>query len=320
MHRHVVAVLAFDGVVGFDLSIPCQVFSSTRHPRGGRPYEVWVCGDREGIDATADGAYVFGITPTHDLHAALDADTILIPGGFRGTEPWTGEATALLRKAHANGTRIMSICTGAFLLAASGLLNGRRATTHWAHAGGFAERFPAVRLDPDVLFIDDGDILTSAGVAAGLDLCLHVVRLDHGAAVAAATARSVVMPLQRAGGQAQFIAYEVPGDEGGTLEPTMRWMQENLDRPLTLEEVARHAAVSVRTLNRRFRERTGSTPLQWLIRQRIARAQHLLETTDLRVEAVAGEAGFGTAVAMRRHFARLLGTSPNAYRRAFLTR
>ncbi|WP_344732642.1 GlxA family transcriptional regulator, partial [Spinactinospora alkalitolerans] len=214
-------------------------------------------------------------------------------------------------------TRIASICVGAFVLAATGLLDGLRATTHWAATPELARRHPAVEVDPDVLFVDNGQFLTSAGAAAGMDLCLHMVRRDHGSAVAADAARIAVMPLERDGGQAQFIAHEPPAPDGASLEPLLRWMEENAHRELTLDDIARHGAVSTRTLGRRFREQTGTTPLQWLNRARLRRAQHLLETTVHPVERIAGQVGFGSATTFRDRFKRLVGTSPHAYRRAF---
>jgi transcriptional regulator GlxA family with amidase domain len=196
------------------------------------------------------------------------------------------------------------------------LLNGRRAATHWAHSAELAALYPQVRVDDAVLYVDDGDIVTSAGGAAALDLCLHLVQRDHGSAVAADIARHAVMPLQRDGGQAQFIAYVEPASDG-SLEPVMRWMEDRLDQDLTLTDIADHAATSVRSLNRRFRAQTGTTPLQWLIRRRLLRARDLLETTELSVEEIAPRSGFGTAIALRQHFRRALGTTPLAYRRAF---
>jgi transcriptional regulator GlxA family with amidase domain len=242
---------------------------------------------------------------------------VLIPGVSRTAEPWPDELLDVLREAHLRGARITSICSGAFVLAAAGLLDRRRATTHWACAKELAERYPALRVDPSVLYIDDGDVLTSAGVAAGLDLCLHLVRTDHGATVAANAARRVVMPAQRDGGQAQFIVYEEPQEGSGTLEPVMHWMRENLNHPLDLADIANRASMSPRTLNRRFKAQTGTTPIQWLIRQRLIRARTLLETTTLPVEDIAGRSGFGSAIALRQHFARALSTSPQAYRRTF---
>jgi transcriptional regulator GlxA family with amidase domain len=206
---------------------------------------------------------------------------------------------------------------GAFTLAATGLLDGLRATTHWRAAAALARRYPRVAVDPDVLFVDNGQFLTSAGAAAGLDLCLHLIRRDYGAAVAADAARTAVMPLERAGGQAQFIAHPPPIPDGATLEPLLRWLDQNAHRELTLGQIAAQARLSVRTLNRRFREQTGTTPLQWLHRARLRRAQCLLETTSLPVERIAGQVGFGSPTAFRDHFRRLVGTSPHAYRRAF---
>ncbi|WP_163572051.1 GlxA family transcriptional regulator [Fodinicola feengrottensis] len=313
---HKVAVLALDSVVGFDLSIPCQVFNATRLATGERPYEVRVCGPARGVVARASGVDIFRIEPPFPLAAAADCDTILVPG-VSVDEEFSAEALDILRTVRRRGTRIAAICTGAFVLAAAGLLDGRRVTTHWAFAAALGRRHPLVEVDSAVLYVDEGDVLTSAGVAAGLDLCLHIVRTDHGAAVAANTARSVVMPPQRDGGQAQFIVHQDPAADTGTLVPTMCWMRENLDRILTLDDIARHAGTSVRTLNRRFKDQIGATPLQWLIGQRLSRARELLETTSLSIEQVAQHAGFGSAVGLRQHFVRTLGTAPVAYRRAF---
>jgi len=227
------------------------------------------------------------------------------------------EVLDALRRAAGNGTRIASICVGAFILAATGLLDGHRATTHWAATALLAARYPTIDVDPDVLYVDNGQLLTSAGAAAGLDLCLHMIRRDHGSAVAADAARTCVMPLERAGGQAQFIAHEPPPPDAATLEPVLRWMQANLGRDLTLEDIAAQATMSTRTLGRRFREQTGTTPLQWLHRARIRHAQYLLETTAHPVDRIATQVGFGSPTAFRDRFKRLTGTSPHAYRRAF---
>ena len=313
---HSVAVLALDGVVGFNLAIPCQVFGSTVVPARRRRYEVRVCGPAAGVAATSSGAEVFRLKPPYPLAEAARCDTVIVPSTPKD-ERRRGEAVKVLRAAHARGARVASICTGAFLLAEAGLLDGRRVTTHWANAAELAARFPAVEVDPSVLYVDDGDVLTCAGVAAGLDLCLHIVRTDHGAAVAADTARMVVMPPQRDGGQAQFIVHSAPRGDSGALAATMRWMRDNLNEPLSLADIARHGRISVRTLNRRFKEQTGVSPMQWLISQRVDRARELLETTGLSVEQVAGNTGFGSAVAMRPHFQRFVGTAPIAYRRAF---
>lgn len=218
----------------------------------------------------------------------------------------------VLRDAHDRGARIASICSGAFILAAAGLLNGRSATTHWNSAAQLAEHYPQVNVDPDVLFVDEGNVLTSAGAATGLDLCLHMVRTDFGSAIAAEVARHIVIAPQRDGGQAQFIIHPQPGPDHGSLEPTMRWIRDHLAEPITLADMAGHAAISPRTLNRRFREQTGTTPLRWLLLQRIHLAREFLGTSDLPVEEVARRCGFGTSMNLRQHFAKHVHTSPTA--------
>lgn len=309
---HTIAVLALDGVIGFDLTTPLEAFGRTRLPDGRSPYRLRVCAPSEEVDAGA-----FTIRAPWGLEALEEADTIIVPGVAAPATP-PPDVLAALRRAAEAGTRIASICAGAFTLAAAGLLDGRRATTHWAAAGYLAERYPAVKVDPDVLYVHDGQILTSAGAAAGLDLCLYMIRCDHGSAVAADAARLSVMALEREGGQAQFIVHEQPPTpRGSVLEPVLRWMEDNSGRDLTLEEIAAHAGMSTRTLNRRFREQTGTTPLQWLHRARIRRAQHLLETTTHPVDRIAAQVGFGSPTAFRDRFKRVAGLSPNAYRRAF---
>jgi transcriptional regulator GlxA family with amidase domain len=242
---------------------------------------------------------------------------VVVPGIHGGVETVAPEVTAALRQAHARGARTMSICTGAFVLAAAGLLDGRRATTHWAYEERFRGRHPAVDLDPGVLFVDEGSVLTSAGVAAGIDLCLHVVRRDHGAEVANRAARRCVVPPWRDGGQAQYIERPVPaGGDAGTAA-TREWSVARLHEPLTLRARADHARMSVRTFTRRFRDETGDSPARWLARQRIEHARLLLETTDLGVDQVARRAGFGTAAALRQQFHQAVGVPPAAYRRSF---
>lgn len=314
---HIVAVLALDQVIPFDLSVPIDTFGRVRLPDGEEPYEVRVCSVAPEVRA-AGGA--FTVRAPHGLETLAEADTIILPGQADPAEPLPPGVADALRTAAANGTRIASICVGAFVLAATGLLDGRRATTHWAAARHLAERHPRVTVDPKVLYVDNGQFLTSAGAAAALDMCLHMVRKDHGSAVAAHTARMSVMPLEREGGQAQFIVHELPpAPAGTTLEPVLRWLEDNCDRNLTLEEIASHAGMSTRTLNRRFREQTGTTPLQWLHRARVRRAQYLLETTPYPVERIALKAGFGSPTAFRERFRRVVGTSPRAYRKAFRT-
>ncbi|GAA2810387.1 GlxA family transcriptional regulator [Kribbella solani] len=322
MHR--VAVVAADHVKTLELAIPGQVFgtaSSQDKPVGevfGAPlYEVAVCGERPDLVVCGrGGAVMFRMTAPHDLTAVLTADTVIVPGTRTDVEP-SVEVLDVLRQAHGRGARIASVCCGAFVLAAAGLLDGRRATTHWTSAENLARRFPRVEVDPDVLFVDAGDVLTSAGAATGLDLCIHMVRNDFGAAVAADVARHIIIPPQRTGDQAQFIVHREPTADSGSLEPTMRWLRDRVGEPLTLSDIARHAAISPRTLNRRFREQTGMTPLQWLLTQRVRHAQELLETTSLSVEDIARHCGFGTAINLRQHFTRRVHLSPLAYRRAF---
>ncbi|AXB42838.1 GlxA family transcriptional regulator [Amycolatopsis albispora] len=310
---HTVAVLALDKVIPFDLSTPIEVFTRTRLPGGDAAYEVRVCGVSPAVDA---GAFV--LQPRWGLDGLTGADTVIVPGCAEAAEVPEAVLDAL-RRAAARGARIASICSGALVLASTGLLDGLRATTHWACAPALAARHPAVEVDPDVLYVDNGQLLTSAGASAGLDLCLHLIRRDHGSAVAADAARLSVMPLEREGGQAQFIVHEQPPvPRGSELEPLLRWMEENSARELTLNDIAAHAGMSPRTLNRRFREQTGTTPVQWLLRARIRRAQHLLEATAHPVDRIAGEVGFGSATAFRDRFKRVVGISPKTYRAAFL--
>ncbi|MFI6829469.1 GlxA family transcriptional regulator [Kribbella sp. NPDC050241] len=325
MHR--IAVVAVNHVKSLELAIPGQVFGTAHShdkPAGavfGDPlYDVIVCGERPDLVVCGRGGVeMFRMTAPYDLSAVLTADTVIVPGARTDMEP-SIEVLDVLRQAHGRGTRIASICCGAFILAAAGLLDGRRATTHWTSAAGFAERFPRVEVDPNVLFVDDGDVLTSAGAATGLDLCIHMVRNDFGAAVAADAARHVVIAPQRDGDQSQFIVHRDPTGASGSLEPTMRWVRDRLGEPLTLSDIAQHAAMSPRTLNRHFREETGTTPLQWLLTQRVRHAQELLETTALSIEDIARHCGFGTAINLRHHFTRRVNMSPLAYRRAFQPR
>jgi len=310
---HTVAVLALDGVIAFDLSTPIEVFTRTRLPDGRAAYRVRICAATEEIDAGA-----FTLRAPWGLDTLAEADTIILPGCADPTAPVPVEVLDALRRAAAGGTRIASICAGAFTLAATGLLDGRRATTHWVAAALLAARHPDIDVDPHVLYVDNGQFLTSAGAAAGLDLCLHLIRRDHGSAVAAVAARLSVMPLERDGGQAQFIVHEQPPTpHGSTMEPLLRWMQDNAQRELTLDDIATHAGMSTRTLNRRFREQTGTTPLQWLHRARIRQAQYLLEMTTHPVDRIAAQVGFGSPTAFRDRFRRVVGTSPHAYRHAF---
>jgi len=305
---HRVVVLALDPVVAFDLATPAQVF------RG--PYSFAVAAVEPGPVPTSSG---FAIVADHGLDELARADTVIVPGYDSIDVAPPAAALDALRAAHARGARTVSICTGAFALAHAGLLDGRRATTHWQWAHLLAEWFPAIDVDPGVLYVDEGDVLTSAGVAAGIDLCLYLVRQDHGAEVAARVARRIVVAPHRDGGQAQFVEQPLHDEGEAGLEATRAWALERLDTPLDVAAMARHAGVSERTFARRFRAETGTTPLQWLLARRVLDAQRLLETSDAPVEDVAARVGFGTAASLRQHFGRHNATTPTAYRRAFRT-
>ena len=301
-------MLALPDVVAFDLATPFQLLR--------RRYELMLCAPQPGPLATTSG---FSLVAEHGLEALRAADTVLVPGFDPRAHGWPPPQAVLqaLRQARARGARIASICTGAFALGAAGLLDGRRVTTHWRAAGRLAELYPRARVDPDVLYVDEGDLLTSAGVAAGIDLCLHLLRRDHGVEAANAAARQTVVAPHRGGGQAQFIERAVPAHDDCGLEATRAWALAQLDRPLTVGDLARHACTSERTFARRFRQETGTTPLRWLHAQRIDHARRLLEAGDLPVEAVARRCGFGSAAILRQHFRRATATTPTAYRRTF---
>jgi transcriptional regulator GlxA family with amidase domain len=258
----------------------------------------------------------FGLRPQAGLEALERADTIVVPGYFAVLDPPPAAAAAALERAAVRGARVLSVCTGAFALAHAGLLDGRRATTHWRWAAELAGRFPRVAVDPAALYVDEDEVMTSAGLSAGIDLSLHVIRKDFGAAAGERVARHMVAAPHREGGQAQF-AKRAPADEGGSLEATRRWAAERLAQPLDVAAMSHHAGVSPRTFARRFRAETGTTPLQWLLSRRVLEARQLLEESDLPVEAVAWQCGFGTAASLRDHFRRATATTPTAYRRSF---
>ena len=302
----------------FELSVACEVFGIERP-------ELAVPWYRHRVAAAVPGPHRSPEGVTVDTPYGLDevdrADTVIIPArSFEGDPP--AEVLAALRRAHARGARMVSVCTGAFVLAAAGLLDGKRVSTHWMYAAELARRYPAVDVDPKVLYVDAGDVLTSAGTAAGIDLMLHIVRLDHGAEVANAVARRMVVPPHRDGGQAQFVDLPMPEPEPDScqgLSGVLGWMLEHVAEELSVEQLARQACTSPRTFARRFRASTGTTPHQWLLRQRVLLAQQLLETTDEPVERVAERSGFGSAAALRQHFSRTVSSSPAAYRRTFRT-
>ncbi|AZS73013.1 AraC family transcriptional regulator [Streptomyces lydicus] len=316
MHR--VGVLALDGVVPFELGIPARIFGAACSATGEPLYSVVTC-SLDGRPVRTDADY--DIAVAEDASVLAHVDTVVIP-------PSHGQATlreggrlpddlrAALERVRP-GTRMVAICTGSFVLAAAGLLDHRPATTHWREATQLQRLFTTVRVDPNVLFVDDGDVLTSAGAAAGVDLCVHIVRRDHGSAVANEVARLCVVPPWRDGGQAQFIRQPVPEPSGGGTAATRAWALERLGEPLTLTDLAAHARVSVRTLTRRFRDEVGMSPGQWLAGQRIERARHLLETTDWPIDLVAHHAGFGTGTSLRQHLHSAVGVAPLAYRRTF---
>jgi AraC family transcriptional activator FtrA len=315
---HGVAVVVYDGFSLFEFGVACDIFGTNRSASFGIPwYRLFVCGATPGV-VTADGG--LQIQVTHGLDRLRRAGTVIVLP-TEELERVPDEIFETLRAAHGRGRRIVSLCTGAFILARAGLLDGRRATTHWEECDQLARRHPRVSVDPGVLYVDDGDILTSAGSAAGIDLCLHIVRQDHGSEIATQLARQLVVAPQRDGGQAQFIESPLPVLESTNLfADTVVWLQEHLDDPVAVDDLAKRCAMSPRTFARRFRASTGTTPYQWLLHQRVQLAQRLLETTDLPIERVADRSGLGSAANLRKHFGRLVRTSPQGYRRAFRER
>jgi transcriptional regulator GlxA family with amidase domain len=315
---HRVAVLLFDRPALFETAIACEVWGIDRTMAGVPRSELRLCTPHRAPLATDLGAH---IEVDHGLEALRWADTIVIPSAQKPIgEPVVEDSVIrALRDANRRGARIATFCSGAFVLAATGLLGGRRATTHWTHADDFRSRFPEVVLDPDVLYVGGDRLYTSAGTAAGIDLCLHLVRSDWGAEVANVVARRMVVAPHRDGGQAQFVEVPVPtsDDADADLRAVLRWVEGNLDRDLNVDELARRAAMTTRTFARRFKQSTGTTPLQWVLHQRVARAQRMLETTRLGVDEIAISCGFGSAAALRQHFARLVGSTPSGYRSSF---
>lgn len=310
-----VSVLAYDGMSVFETGIVTEVFGLPRPEFDFAWYELAVCAEEPGPVRVLGGASLH--TP-HGLDVFAAAETVIVPGVPDVTADPSPELVAALRRAHARGARIMSICSGAFALAGAGLLDGHRATTHWRYADQLRRRYPRVDVDPDVLYIDNGDVLTSAGSAAGLDLCLHIVRRDFGAAVANAIARRLVIQPHRDGGQAQFIeAPMATNPDDDRIAASMAWALTHLSRPIDVDALARQARMSPRTYLRHFNRSAGTTPIRWLINQRIQASLALLETTDTPIEEISRTVGFDTPVTYRHHFTRAMRTSPSAYRRAF---
>jgi transcriptional regulator GlxA family with amidase domain len=303
----------------YELSIPCTVFGKPQPDLADPWYDLRLCGT--GAGAGEGDGHGLTLRTRHGLDDLVGADTVIVPSVpdpcVEEGRPLPPKLIAALRRAHDAGARMVSLCTGAFALAEAGLLDGRRATAHWMHTARLAERYPKVQVDPSVLYVDDGDVLTSAGLTAGLDLCLHLVRRDLGAHVANQLARRMVVPAHRPGGQAQFIELSVPPRDDEGLAAVLEWARARLDRPLTVADLARRAAMSPRTFYRRLQAATGTTPLQWLLDQRLGRARSLLESTDLPIEKVGELSGLGTANNLRHHFLKHLGVSPGDYRRAF---
>lgn len=310
---HAIAVVAFDRISPFHLSAPCVVFGD-RHP-GVPPFDFTVCATRPGPLATTAG---FSIVVEHGLEALLTADTIIVPSWRDPAERAPAALLAALVAAHERGARIVGLCLGAYVLAEAGLLDGRAATTHWAYAEDFAKRYPKVHLKPDVLYLEDGQVLTSAGTAAAIDCCLYMLRQQVGGEVANSVARRLVVPPHRQGGQAQFIAQPLPAKAtDARLSGLLDWVRTHLNQTLTLDTLAERAMMSRRTFTRRFHQLTGSTVGEWLQGERLALAQRLLESTQHPVETVASLSGFGSPVSLRLHFRSAFGVSPSAWRRAF---
>jgi AraC family transcriptional activator FtrA len=315
---HVVAVLAFDGMAPFELGVVVEVFGLSRPELGDLPwYELRVCAEEPGRDLRAVGG--FTLRAEHGLDALAAADTVIVPGVAKAEAEVSPALVEALLRAHARGARLVSICSGAFALAATGLLEGRGATTHWRYARALAERHPGIDVDPDVLYVDNGDVLTSAGSAAGIDLCLYLVRADHGAAVANAVARRFVVPPHREGGQAQFIEAAVGeiGPEGDGVTQSMNWALRHLHTPLSVPALARAACMSERSYLRHFTRRNGVSPMHWVIAQRVAASLPLLESGEGTVDEVAAAVGFDSTATYRHHFSRQMRTTPTAYRKTF---
>jgi len=310
--KHEVAVVAFDGFVPFDLATPLEIFDRVRLPDGVAPYRVRVCGVARSIKTP-----MFTLSTHWGLGLLARADTIVVPGILDLDKPPPDILLNALRRAARRGARIASICTGAFVLAAAGVLRGKSATTHWLAAHELARRHPDVRVDVNALYIDQVSVLTSAGAAAGIDLCLHIVRKDFGASVASCVAKASVVPLERPGGQSQYVLRRPAADDPSSLVHVLRWIDENVDSDLSLARIAKQAKMSTRSLSRQFIAQVGATPLRWVAQARVKRAQELLETTNLPIEQIATDSGFGSSSTFRERFRSIVGTSPLAYRKDF---
>mgnify|MGYP000120836669 CR=1 FL=1 len=308
---HKVVILAFDGMIAVDLTTAYELFQSVELESDRPGYENYVCAFTPVVKTQG-----FDLKVKWGVDQLKDAQTLIIPGLVDPSEKIPDALCAVIHNAFLSGMRIVSICTGAFVLAASGVLEEMEVTTHWKAASLFSSLYPNITLLPNVLYTDNGQILTSAGASAGIDLCLHIIRRDYGAAIAANSARQAVVPLERAGGQAQYIRHKIPS-LSISLAPLLQWVEERLDQTITLKNMADFASISVRTLNRRFQEQLQMSPLQWIIQARLKRAQCLLETTDQSIECVAENVGFGSSTSLREHFSKTFGNSPKGYRQLF---
>lgn len=311
--RHRVAAVVGQGLLTFDFAIACEVFGLDRSDIVSPWYDYVVVSSESPPLRTSTG---FAIVDIEDLHSASDADTVVVPGWSDPDLAPSDDVCDLLRERHRAGARVVSFCTGTFALGYAGLLEGRRATTHWMYAEHLRSKFPGVELDPSVLFLEDDHVYTAAGTAAGMDLSLNLVARDHGQHVANAVARRIVLPPLRQGGQAQYIEYDLPQDRT-SLAPLLERVEDSLGKPITLETLSEWGHMSVRTLTRRFHEELGMPPKRWLLTRRVVRARELLETTDLPVMAIATRCGFPSAASLRAHFAELFMTTPSEYRNTF---
>jgi len=312
---HTIAIIAFEGVSPFHLSVPSIVFGDDLLKLGAPRYSVLLCAEVPGPVATMSG---FDIDVRHDLSALASADTVIVPAWRDTSERPSPALVDALVAAHARGARLVGLCLGSFVLAEAGLLNGRRVSTHWAWAEEFEAAFPKVQLDRNALYIEDGNILTSAGTAAAIDCCLHLIRVDHGAEIASRIARRLVVAPHRRGGQAQYIEKPLPkSDNPDHLTATLEWALAHLDEAHSLETLAAHARMSIRSFTRHFRKKTGTTVTQWLLSHRLDRAQRLLETGHCSIDHVAAAAGFSSTVAFRQHFTQAFSIPPGAYRKQY---